>query len=57
MPSKRKSMTTADKLQKILNDPYLFISLFMKIVDKNGNTVPFKTNKQQATLLSDMAFD
>lgn len=47
-------MTSAEKLQKVLDDPILFIQTFIKIVDKRGKLVPFVLNPQQMTLLTGM---
>lgn len=40
-------MTPEKKLKKILDSPKLYIENFIKIVDKNGNIIPFKFNEQQ----------
>lgn len=40
-------MTKDEKFLKVWNDPYLFAKNFIKIVDKNGNLVPFEFNPVQ----------
>lgn len=47
-------MTNKEKLQRIRNDPCLFIESFIKIVDKRGNLVSFTLNPQQRRLLTEM---
>ena len=42
-----QSLTPYQKLEKIINDPRLYIETFMSILDKNGNIVPFKLNDMQ----------
>ncbi|PDO11558.1 MAG: hypothetical protein BLM47_01955 [Candidatus Reconcilbacillus cellulovorans] len=43
----RTPMTKEQKLEKILNDFELFCLNFVKIIDNDGNIVPFKFNEQQ----------
>jgi hypothetical protein len=40
-------MTKSQKLQKIMNDFELFAKNFIKIVDNDGNLIPFNLNDQQ----------
>lgn len=47
-------MTNAEKLRRIMNDPFLFIQTFIKIVDKRGQLVSFVPNPQQKQLLTEM---
>ncbi len=47
-------MTNKEKLQRVLDDPLLFIKNFIKIVDKRGKTVKFVPNPQQLQLLTEM---
>lgn len=47
-------MTNSEKLERIMNDPLLFIPTFMKIVDKRGKLVSFVPNAQQMQLLNEM---
>lgn len=47
-------MTNKEKLERILNDPVLYIESFMKIANKNGDVVPFILNPQQKYLLQNM---
>lgn len=47
-------MTNGEKLQRILDNPLLFIQTFIKIVDKRGKLVNFAPNPQQKRLLSEM---
>jgi hypothetical protein len=47
-------LTNAEKLQRILDDPLLFIQTFVKIVDKRGKLVKFVPNPQQKQLLNEM---
>jgi hypothetical protein len=44
-------MDSKEKLKKIMNHPQLWIESFVKIVDKEGNLVPFKLNNEQGKLL------
>lgn len=47
-------MTNNEKLQRVLDDPLLFITNFIKIVDKRGKTVKFVPNPQQLQLLTEL---
>lgn len=47
-------MTVQEKLEKIVNNPILYIEQFMNVVNKNGDLVRFKLNPEQKQLLSDM---
>lgn len=47
-------MTNQEKLQRIWNNPKLFIENFIQIVDKRGDLVPFKLNEMQDYLLNNM---
>jgi Terminase-like family. len=40
-------LTPEQKLKKIMNQPKLYIETFMKILNKNGEIVPFKLNDMQ----------
>jgi hypothetical protein len=43
-------VTGKDKLKKVMGDFYLFAKNFIKIVDNNGDLVPFVLNEQQKEL-------
>ena len=43
-------MTKEDKLKKIVSDPVLWVTYFIKIVDKNGIKVPFIPTYHQKVL-------
>jgi len=47
-------MVLKEKLQRIMNDPVLWIETFVQIPDKTGRVVPFKLNPQQKYLLRNM---
>lgn len=47
-------MVLKEKLQRIMNDPVLWIETFVQIPDKTGKVVPFKLNPQQKYLLRNM---
>ena len=47
-------MTVHEKLEKLINNPILYIEKFMRVVDKKGHLVPFKLNPQQKQLLKSM---
>ncbi|MBU5311057.1 hypothetical protein KQI38_03390 [Tissierella carlieri] len=51
---KKNKMTHKQKLQRIWNDPKLFIENFIQIVDKKGDVVPFKLNIMQDDFLKQM---
>ena len=44
-------MTTTEKLQKIIQDPILWIETFVRIVNKKGRLVKFKFNPQQKYIM------
>ena len=44
-------MTTKEKLIKVWKNPLYFMEYLMKVVNKNGDLVPFKLNEQQKYLL------
>ena len=44
-------MTTKEKLIKVWKNPLYFMEYLMKVVNKNGDLVPFRLNKQQKYLL------
>lgn len=44
-------MTNAEKLQKIMQDPILWIETFVNIVNKRGKLVKFKFNPQQKYIM------
>lgn len=45
-------MTKEQQFLKVWNSPYLFAKNFIKIVDKNGNLVPFNFNEVQQDFIS-----
>ncbi|WP_409174833.1 terminase large subunit domain-containing protein [Brevibacillus fortis] len=47
-------MTKKQKLEKISNDPKLWILNFVKIVDNEGRLIPFKVNDQQEMFIDSM---
>lgn len=46
--------TKNKKLQKVLDDPRLFFKNFIKIVDNNGDTIPFVMNPEQEQFTNEM---
>lgn len=44
-------MTVKEKLKLIMENPIYWIETFVKIVDKNGQVVPFKLNPQQKYIM------
>ncbi|MEZ2661292.1 terminase large subunit domain-containing protein, partial [Aneurinibacillus aneurinilyticus] len=49
-----KQLTTQEKLQVILGDFKLFTKNFIKIIDNDGNTVPFVLNPEQEEYIDTM---
>lgn len=47
-------ITKADKLKIINDNPKLWLQNFVKIVDNNGDLVPFKVNEQQEMFINEM---
>ncbi|MED0758854.1 DNA packaging protein [Aneurinibacillus thermoaerophilus] len=47
-------LTTQDKLKIIMSDFKLFAKNFIKIIDNNGNSVPFILNPEQEEFISSM---
>ncbi|GLH62394.1 terminase family protein [Parageobacillus sp. G301] len=45
-------LTTKQKLEKIKSDPFLWIKNFVKIVDNNGELIPFELHEQQLEVLN-----
>lgn len=56
MTVKNKSTSTKQNkaLQKVMNDFRLFAKNFIKIIDNNGNSVPFILNPEQEQFINDM---
>lgn len=50
-----KILTTEKKLAIINNDPILWLKNFIKIIDNNGDLVPFKVNKEQEDFIKNMS--
>ncbi|WP_031408029.1 terminase large subunit domain-containing protein [Geobacillus vulcani] len=50
-----KRLTKEQKLQIIMNDFKLFAKNFIKIVDNNGDTVPFILNAEQSQFIDEMS--
>ncbi|WP_274366308.1 terminase large subunit domain-containing protein [Paenibacillus thermotolerans] len=48
----RVALTTKQKLEKILSNFELFCKNFVKIVDNNGDLIPFKLNDQQREFIN-----
>lgn len=44
-------LTTREKILKLYNTPLYFMEYLMKVVNKNGDLVPFRLNEQQKYLL------
>ncbi|MED0704480.1 hypothetical protein [Aeribacillus composti] len=49
-----KRLTKEQKLKIIMNDFKLFAKNFIKIVDNNGDTVPFVLNAEQEQFINEM---
>lgn len=47
-------MTTQDKLKVIMSDFKLFAKNFIKIIDNDGNSVPFILNPEQEEFITSM---
>lgn len=50
----RTKMTTKEKLEKINNDPILWLKNFVKITTNTGEYVPFAVNEQQEYFIDNM---
>lgn len=50
LPNKFKTFTDVAELNRVLNDFEYFMSNYQQIIDKAGNTVPFKLNAPQRRL-------
>ncbi|MDE8562748.1 terminase family protein [Anoxybacillus rupiensis] len=50
-----KKLTKEEKLKIILNDFKLFAKNFIKIIDNNGDTVPFVLNAEQSQYIDEMS--
>ena len=54
MATVKKKLTTVDKLQKINNDPVLWLKNFVKISTNKGEYIPFEVNEQQKYFIDEM---
>lgn len=52
--SKKKELTTQQKLEIINKSPKLWLANFVKIIDNENNEVPFLINKEQENFISNM---
>ncbi|WP_024985474.1 hypothetical protein [Brevibacillus borstelensis] len=47
-------VSVKEKLKVINDSPKLWLQNFVKIVDNNGDAVPFKVNEQQEIFINEM---
>ena len=49
-----RKMTTEEKLKIIENDPTLWLKNFIKIIDNDGDIIPFEVNNEQENFIKNM---
>ncbi|WP_368974691.1 hypothetical protein NST61_16970 [Caldifermentibacillus hisashii] len=54
MTTKSKQSKQNKALQKVMNDFRLFAKNFIKIIDNNGNSIPFVLNPEQEDFINNM---